>query len=239
MRFLVRFVPSKEFARIDLDYRRGFISFLKAIFGDAVFSQSSARPYTFAVFFGKEAKIKGKAIDNVKFVNFRFSTGDNYLGIEFYNGVLRLKSNSYKLPFGNSSFSIERVFEEKELLNGNTFKTLSPVVVERMGFSNPKDIESRYLVPGEDMFVPSLLSNIMLRYDTIKGKPLKVGAFSFEPLGTKKEYVAHYGGYIKAFIGRFKINTNSYELLDFIYKYGLGLRTGQGFGYLEVEDEKA
>ena len=239
MKFLVRLVPLQNRpAKVSIDYRRRFISLLKAILGEEEFADGKARPYTFAVYFGKEAKVKEDVFENVKLINFRFSTGDSLLAVKFYNGVLKLKKKGYSHKVGNGRFLIERISAEEEKRVKDTFKTLSPVVVERIGFSS-KNPEERYITPNEDGFTESLLENTVRRYSEIKGKEPKVGSFTFKPVQVREEFIKHYGGYLRGFIGKFRIESDSEELLRFIYQYGLGLRTGQGFGYLEVEDGKA
>jgi CRISPR-associated endoribonuclease Cas6 len=240
MRFLVRLVNvSEEPAIVDVDYRKRFISLLKKVFGEEEFRKPTTRPYTFAVFFGREAKIDGTKITGVKFINLRFSSGDSVAVARFYNGILKLKKGGYVHSIGTGKFRIEHVKEEKEKQPKGIFKTLSPVIVERMGFSELKNPAERYVVPSEEGFTESLLENILRRYGALTGRKLEVSKFSFESVNIEEKLVKHYRGILKGFIGRFKIITDSQELINFIYRYGIGMRTGQGFGYLEVEDGKA
>ena len=236
MRFLVHLSSLEDKpSKIPVDYRSRFISLLKAVFGEGDFINERTRPYTFAVYFGKSAKISKNAFEGVKQVNFRFSTGDNFLAIRFYNGILKLKKEDYVHSVGDGRFFIKWVSTEKEKPITGMFKTLSPVVVERMGFSSRNPME-RYILPSEEGFNEALLENIMRRYIDIIGQELQVGKFIFEPIRVKEEFIRHYGGFLRGFIGKFKMESDSQELLRFIYQHGLGLRTGQGFGYLEVED---
>ena len=237
MRLLVRLKSlANGPANIPIDYRSRFISLLKAILREEYFITKQARPYTFAVYFGKNVKINKRIVEGVSLINFRFSTGDNILAIRFYNGVLKLKEINYTHNIGNGKFYIEWISVEPEKPVTGIFRTLSPVVVERIGFS-VKNSTERYITPWEEGFDESLLENIMRRYVNITSKELCVKSFAFKPIKIKEEFVRHYGGYLKGFIGKFKIETDSQELLQFIYQYGLGLRTGQGFGYLEVEED--
>lgn len=237
MRFLLKLEETEgKQVDINLDYRRRFISLLKHILGEEEVASRNPKPYTFAVYFGKEAKLKENLFTNVQKISFRFSTGDPQIGIKFYNGSLNFKKAKETISIGNGKFYIEWIGQEREKQITGSFQTLSPVVVERMGFTDLKDPNNRYITPNEDGFEHSLLENILRRYEAIKGKVPKINSFAFKPLNIKKEFVKHYGGYIKAFRGHFSIATDSQKVLEFIYKYGMGLRTGQGFGYLEVED---
>lgn len=236
MRFIVKLKSAKA-SMIDIDYRRRFISFMKAVFGENFNKFGETKPYVFCVYFGREAKFRKESIENVKEINLRFSTGDFSTAITFYNGVLKLKKEGYTHKIGDSEFRIEWIKKEDEKEFNGIFKTLCPVIVERIGFENLKDVEERYITPDEKDFEISLLENILRRYRSIKGKETEVKNFKFIDLGTKKVYIKHYGGYLKGFLGKFKIETESNEILKFIYDFGVGLRTGQGFGYLEVGND--
>lgn len=239
MRFLVAISNlNPEPAHIRLDYRGRFISLMKKVFGTEEFSQEKPRPYTFAVYFGKNAKIIDGHFAGIKDIKLRFSTGDSVVGVKFYNGILRLKKKGYIHNIGTGRFKIELIREEKEKPITGVFKTLSPVIVERIGFNDSKNPKERYITPSEPNFEESLLENIIRRYRTIKGKEPSINSFRFEPIQIKEEVLKHYEGVVRGFIGSFRIVSDSEEILRFIYLYGLGLRTGQGFGYLEVEDGK-
>ncbi len=237
MRFLLRLRSVSDTpVRVGIDYRRRFISLLKRILKDE-YEKVKARPYTFAVYFGKEARINKDFIEGVGHINFRFSTGDSILAVKFYNGALALKKQGSIHSVGEGKFVVDWIRQEEERDPTGVYKTLSPVVVERMGFTSRTPTE-RFIIPSEGGFEESLLNTIFRRYREIKGADLKVSKFAFESLRTREEFVKHYGGYVRGFIGKFKILSDSQELLRFIYQYGLGFRTGQGFGYLEVEDGK-
>ncbi len=239
MRFLVKLKPlGEEPTYVPIDYRGRFISLLKLVFGEGEFEQKGPRPYTFAVYFGKGAKINKEYVGNVQQINFRFSTGDMLKAVNFYNGMLKLKKEGYEHPIGNCKFRIEWISQEKEKTPTGIFRTLSPVVVERIGFIS-KDPNERYVLPLEDDFNESLLENILRRYKEIFGNLPNITVFKFTPINVKGEFIRHYGGFLRGFLGKFKIESDSNEILRFIYQYGMGLRTGQGFGYLEVEDGEA
>jgi CRISPR-associated endoribonuclease Cas6 len=238
MRFKVKLTkinPRKE-AVISIDYRRRFISLLKRIFGEN-FDEESVKPYTFAVYFGKRAKFEKDFIRVVDPITFRFSTGDNKVAMAFYNGVLKLKKEFYLHDFtpkakGGAFYKIEKIEIEKEPLLRNSFKALSPIVVERKTMSKmPKE---RYAIPGELDFDEWLVENLKRRMSTILRKPLSFTEFYLEPISIEEVLVKHYGGYVRGFLGEFKLYTDNPEVLKFVYQYGLGIRTGQGFGYLEV-----
>ena len=238
MRFKVQLVrASKEDIPINIDYRRRFISLLKKIF-EKEFHEKSPKPYTFTVYFGKHTNVEEDHIKGVENINFRFSTGEPKTAISFYNGILKLIKESYihnmNTKLGNAQFKIDSVRVEKEYEPNGLFKTLSPVVVERAVYSkNPKE---RYATPMDKDFEWWLLENSLKRYRALVGEDLSVKTFQLEPMEIKEEFVKHYEGYVRGFLGKFKLHTDSKDLLRFVYQYGLGVRTGQGFGYLETLD---
>jgi len=235
MRFKVKLVRAiKDNSPISIDYRRRFISLLKKIF-DRDFDEEAPKPYTFAVYLGKNAKIDGHYILGVESINFRFSTGDPEIALSFYNGVLKLIKENHlhnmNPKLENVYFKIVGIEMEKEYEPTGLFKTLSPVVVERaLSSKNPKE---KYATPMEKDFNQWLLENTLRRYKAIRGEEPRVKVFELEPMSIKEEFVKHYNGHVRSFLGKFILHTENSELLKFVYKYGLGVRTGQGFGYLE------
>ena len=124
MRFLVKLKSvNREPSKVPIDYRSRFISLLKLVFGEDEFNTKGPRPYTFAVYFGKDAKIEKDTIKDVKHINFRFSTGDTILAVKFYNGILKLKTEGYIHPIGSEKFYIERINQEKEKHPNGVFRT--------------------------------------------------------------------------------------------------------------------
>lgn len=232
MRFLVS-LESQEPATLRLDYRSRFISLLKRVFGAEEFEQDSTRPYTFSVYFGKEAKVSKEGIGPVRFINLRFSTGDPSYALKFYNGITSLKGKTHKI--GTGDFVIKEIRMQKEGdWSSGLFKTLSPVVVERLGAKDRSDPKERYIVPFEEGFEESLLHTLIKRFTLIKGYEPSLSSFKLRVQSFREDMVKHYGGYVRCFMGTFKVHTDNPELLKFVYQFGLGLRTGQGFGYLEV-----
>ena len=49
----------------------------------------------------------------------------------------------------------------------------------------------------------------------------------------REVYVKHYGGVLRGFKGVFYLEGEP-EMLQFVYDYGLGVKTGQGFGLIDI-----
>jgi CRISPR-associated endoribonuclease Cas6 len=238
MRFKVKLCltePKKE-AIISIDYRRRFISLLKRIFGKD-FDEASVKPYTFAVYFGKNAKFSNDFITVIDPITFRFSTGNEEVAMVFYNGIIRLKKEGYLHDLSPNSehgafFRIEKIALEKEPPLKNKFKALSPVVIERK--TDSRSPRERYATPGDPDFNKWLVENLQRRISILLTKPMPFTEFYLEPASIEEVLVKHYGGYVRGFLGVFNLHADNPGILKFVYQYGLGVRTGQGFGYLEV-----
>lgn len=248
-------VPS-ELLIIDSDYRRYFISFFKSIFTEAgkfenLYSSKVFKPFVFSVYLGKNFKIlKDKGMDKIQLdlpFHVIFSTGDIQIFTDFYNGVLEYKRKNRILKIGNLEVDITNVFLEKiKNINSDSviFKTLGVCVLPDSDKLDG-DVYSRYIFPDNyniDKFNRNLSELTLKRYFFIKGiKPSRRMRFSkdinFTPIDIKCVYVRHYGGFIRGFRGTFKLEADP-QILQFIYDYGLGVRTGQGFGLVEINDDQ-
>ncbi len=220
MRTLIRLEGERR-ANIPLDFRGGFIGFFKDIFGN-YYKRRCPKEYVFSVYFGKDAMIVKKHIENVRFINLRVSSENDDLIEYIMNRVAYLSENGKAFVFGDTRFYAFSIEIMPETIS-DSFYTLSPVVVSK---------EKDYLTPFDEGFKEALIDSIKTRFTTLKGYEPDLRGFTFYPKSIKTELILHYKGYIKAFRGDFDIKASA-EVLSFIYKNGLGYRTAQGFGFLE------
>jgi len=223
------------------DYRRYFMSFLKKAFEkagflDEIFGEKKYRPYVFSVWFGENFKIDEKVRAGNK-ISFFFSSGDPLVITNFYDGVLKLKDERHKL--------IKECFEIKEIRllsykkitsNKATFKTMGICVL-----NNPqglkKDFKAWYVTPNDDLELFNEIlyqrTNDRFRYVTGKNVTHFIKLNLIEGRQLKEVIAKHYNGNVRGFSGTFELE-GSPEILQFVYDYGLGVRTGQGFGLIEL-----
>ncbi|MGC9144461.1 CRISPR-associated endoribonuclease Cas6 [Hydrogenobaculum sp.] len=223
MRALIRF-EAQNIASLPVDFRGGFIGFFKDIFGYKNYVNMEFKPYVFSVYFGKEANIVKRHIENVRFINLRVSSEDDELVKFICDRTIELSESGKSFRFGNSyfyAFSIELIEENIR----NPFVALSPIVVSK---------DKNYLTPFDEGFEEALLESVEKRYEAIRGKKPNLKNFSFIPKAVKTESVLHYKGFIKCFRGEFLLEGND-DIIEFIYKNGLGYRTAQGFGFIETK----
>ncbi|MEM7819043.1 MAG: CRISPR-associated endoribonuclease Cas6 [Candidatus Aenigmatarchaeota archaeon] len=102
-----------------------------------------------------------------------------------------------------------------------------------------KNLKEWFIILEDDLkrFNEVLNIRMLQKYEIIKGKKIEA-EIEFIPLegeSIKEIYVKHYGGDLKGFKGVFLLKFHL-DMLQFIYDYGLGVKTGQGFGLSEVEE---
>jgi len=240
MRIKVLF-ESKVNLNLPKDYRRYFISFLKKVFEksgfEKIFEMKKYRAYTFSVWLGENFKIDDEVSTDTK-ISLLFSSGDPVIITNFYNGVLRLKKEERYKPIGELLEIKDVVLLPYKKIKANKaiFKTIGVCV-----FNNPqapkKDFKSWYITPYDDLdkFNEILHQRTNDRFRYLTGRrethPIRLNLYENFPM--KEVMVKHYNGYIRGFKGVFELE-GSHEILQFVYDYGFGIRTGQGFGLLEL-----
>jgi len=246
MRFKLIFEGEKvSFQKEEI--RKNFISFLKKTFEKAskekynlLFSSKRLKPYVYSPFFGKkfEENIIGPQL------SFIFSSGDNEIISIFWNGILQLKKekedniilNGKKFFLQDIKLLPEKKIKSKKVL----FKTIGISVMTDKEAS-PTDFKNWYIIPGKgniEKFNKILNERMKQKYRIIKNKDIQPDIkFSFyEKNGEiliKETVIPIFNGYLRGFRGYFFLE-GSPEILKFLYDYGFGVRTGQGFGLLEI-----
>lgn len=210
------------------------------------------KPFSFSLFLPKTRTAKKEEFyidENFKiedtvfyfpkdsFASLVVSSLDYQFIINLYNGLLELKN----FDFGNGiNIKILKVLmlNEKKINNDNVIlKTNSPINIE--------DKNSKPILPFGDTTYFQKEFNII--HDKIlkdiKGRGLN-RELVFEPINLRKQVVKHtLKGFrektgkpfmnFTCFDGVFKL-TGDPEDLQILYQIGIGLRTGQGFGMVEI-----
>ncbi|MEO0144385.1 MAG: CRISPR-associated endoribonuclease Cas6 [candidate division WOR-3 bacterium] len=212
------------------------------------YSFKHPRPFTFSLLF------KGSISKDVRkfdFGNFEieenyFVLNSNYLNLlvsspdyEFlaylYNGLLELKD--IELNFSKDiRYSIENVFVLKEVKffkNVAIFKTLSPILIE--------DKDDNPILPSDENFEVEFnnLHRKIFNYFNVPYKDVKIKFFNYNKVVIKhtlskfREKTGKDIMYLTCFNGIFEIQGEP-KVIEFLYKKGIGNRTSQGFGMVEV-----
>jgi CRISPR-associated endoribonuclease Cas6 len=174
-------------------------------------------------------------------LSFYISSSEYQFMVCLYNGLLEMKS----FPFGNNiNLKLERVFmlNEKKI-NGDevVFKTNAPVLIE--------DKYGKPVLPLTDSLSP--IASFNEHFNAIHDRILKdvrgqglYREMEFVPIKLKKQVVKHtLKGFrektgkpymtLTCFEGCFKLKGDPRDL-QMLYQIGIGLRTGQGFGMVDV-----
>lgn len=233
---------------LNKDYRRNFISLIKRVFSkteveNKLLNKKEYKPYVFSVWLGKDFEIDDKKIQTSNLLSFIFSSGDPVIITNFYNGILTLKGQNVSISKDVNLTITDINLLPYRRINSNKvlFKTIGVSVLNNP--ETPKnDFKKWYIIPTDDIerFNQCLVQRTNSRYQFITNKAgvhkiKMVLPYDIEnPI--KETIVKHYEGNVRGFRGTFWLEGNP-EILQFIYDYGLGIRTGQGFGMLEIVKE--
>lgn len=236
---------SDSSTNLNIDYRRSFISLIKRAFGNTeisekILSKKEYKPYTFSVWLGDKIEIEKEKIQTDKIITFLFSSGDPVIITNFYNGILPLKGKKISLTkdYIFTITNINLLPYRKINTNKVLFKTIGVSVLNDPE-SSKNDFKRWYIIPTDDLerFNQCLAQRTNSRYQFITNKAGVHKIKMVLPYETdnpiKETIVKHYEGNVRGFRGIFWLE-GSPEILQFVYDYGLGIRTGQGFGMLEI-----
>ncbi len=238
MRLKMEFTLKKP--ECDVEYRRTFLSLLKNSFemaSDEVYQRfygkgTPMKPFTFAVYL-HQPKFAGDVIHlNSTEIHLNFSTSLQDLGIYFYNSLIKRKLQFAPYPLANDNdMRLKRISLQKEKpiqTNEVVFKTISPFLVRLHKQESNSD---EYLTKQHTLLVSQMEENIRVQVAELLGRKERV---EFMPVLLKDGFpIKHYGSNVQGNTGIFKL-TGHPEVLDFIYKTGIGSRRSEGFGMLDA-----
>jgi CRISPR-associated endoribonuclease Cas6 len=226
------------------EIRRKFISFIKKVFKNhseaiyhLIFSSKKVRPYVYSPFFGKDFEEKKIGPE----ISFIFSSGDYQITSSFWNGLLTLKEKkAHYLKINEKKFILNNI-QLLPKINIKSFKVIFKTVgvaVLTDPSASSRDFKNWYLIPEKeniDKFNEVLKERVKQKYKIIKAidiEPnLKFTLLEDYPL--KETIIPLFNGFIRGFRGYFLLEGDR-EILKFLYDYGFGVRTGQGFGLLTI-----
>jgi len=222
------------------EYRKGFIFLFKTIVKEQnryqeLYGIKKHKPFCFAARLGYECALNNRTFTFTGPVILKVSSGDHAFFAQLLNGFIGRWKRSDEIKLYQSKFRVSdiRVLPPKRI-------TKSEIVcdsLERIVLKDPNKRGARYLSPYDDLeYFNRILSEYSKdKYYYFMGKEAH-GNLYLEPLNGKFDSVRHYGGLVFGYRGSFRLY-GSPELLQFVYDYGLGHRTGQGFGYIVIRGE--
>jgi CRISPR-associated endoribonuclease Cas6 len=194
-----------------------------------VYGKRAGRNIVFNCCFGKDMRIDKKreniVLNSPTFL-FELSSPDTKLIAMIYNGLR--KNREYAIF--DSKIKLKDITPVNTLIRSKDrirVRSVCPILVK----SSP-DSGSRYLLPGEESFYGCLNHFCKVRYEEFFSEEFK-GSVELLPLELKRVVVKHMGTYHTGFKGIFELSSSS-KMLQFLYDAGIGTRTSQGFGMLEL-----
>ena len=225
---------------LDIEYRRMFLSLLKNAFQQAsqeVFDRlygngTPMKPFTFGVFLTKPQFRDNSILLDSPDITLNFSTPLTELGIYFYNSMIRRarRFEAYPLSNGNDMILIRVSLTEEKQVTGNeaVFRTISPFLIR---LHNKESNEDRYLAKHDESFGTEIENNCRIMLKELTGNEETV-LFTPVTIGNPIP-IRHFGILVEGNTGIFKLIGNP-QVLEFIYKTGIGSRRSEGFGLLEL-----
>lgn len=221
------------------DYRRIFISLIKNIFytfdpllytrlyGTDQIRRKVNKPFTFTVYFPNFKSIDNEKIYCGNKVNLIFSSNDELLLIAYYNSLKnktkRIIGTDKPIEFNLKYIYLLPNFKIKE--NKVTFKTLSPILVNRVN-------SNFYIDPTHQEFSNSF-TRIIVNQASAFHVPCKQEEISYEIKSMKKLPLSHYHQTMTSWLGEFVLEAPK-DVLQLVYDTGIGVRRSQGFGMLKI-----
>lgn len=155
---------------------------------------------------------------------------------EFANTLLRRE----ELELGGHGIYVGsiRVHPEPEIGAEMMVKTLSPVVVYSTLQTKEGKKKTYYYSPFEAEFVDLVDKNLRKKYVAFFGKDVRARKLKMEIVGRPGEKIVKYREtVIKGWMGRFVLRGDK-RLLKMGYESGIGSKNSQGFGMVEVVDDR-
>ena len=253
MRLVLNFICNSNNQEIEnlgnlKDIRRYFISFIKKAFYNYdpnifhfLFNYKRSKPYVFSPYLGKKFS-QGKIDKKISLI---FSTGDFSLFSSFWNSLLKLKEKGIDyIQIENLKFNLDNIRllkDEKIISEEVVFKTIG-VSILTDPTKSPKNFKEWYIIPSDfdnnyEKYNQVLKFRTKERIKSIMGIDKDVDIEFMEYDEIYETVIPHYDGYVRGFRGVFKLR-GDIEVLKFLYDYGFGVRTGQGFGLLDIVKQK-
>lgn len=239
MRIIMSF--SAENQRLPEDYRPFVMSYFKGalqreypeVFNEFYGKDSvRAKAFCFCFYIRGMKKDNGFLISPSKSFQVIMSCADYWIMNYFYNSLIKSRGRIMQVDGGNRIKLVSINMKFCKDLKGETahIKFLSPMLVRKHIKEGNKDY---YLAFDSPDFLQTLDQNISLLSQQFD---IPYTKFSFRPIKPYAAPVRNMQMNFLANFGEYQLTTDN-QLLNFLYKSGIGSRRGEGFGMFEVRDE--
>jgi CRISPR-associated endoribonuclease Cas6 len=223
-----------------VQYRKNILSFIKNAFYnyDEKFyekfykeNNNIQKPYSYAIFLDNPKFEGDKIILKSNVINMVFSVYDYANGINIYNAINQQRG--VKFSMNQNSIKITNIYlqEEKNIIEEKIIvKMLSPIIVREHNQITGKDYYYSYKREG---FLENLKINMKESLNIVDLSDELVEGFEIKEIESKKTVIPVYEQMIEATLGVFELRGDR-NLLEFLYKSGIGSRRSLGFGLFEI-----
>lgn len=236
MRFKLFFVLENE--KMPIDYRRSIISFIKlslSSYEEDYFQKyyhekdNIVKPYAFSVFFNQPQICEHEIIVKEKKFELNITIENYETAIQMYNAFNHQKGKKFSLNQNSCTLVDIALVPEKEIKENKIIvKFQSPLCVRFR--ENNRDYY--YSCEHQD-FEKVLKLNIQNQLSITNLPKEIVNNFKIKALDAKKVIVKFYEKQIECSVGTFELEGEK-ELLDYLYKAGIGSKHSAGFGMFRI-----
>lgn len=229
-----------ENEKIDLDYRRIFLSYIKKSLQDYDESyfeslyrlgDNKIKPFTFSVFIPHPQFQPEDILIKEKYLEMTISFADNIMAAIFYNAFNHTRLKSFPLKENKMKLINISMLPEKRILgNSIVVKFLSPLVVRDRNQETRKDY---YYSFEHEKFISMLKINIREQLKNSELEESLLDGFEVKAIQAKKTVVKFYEKQIEASLGTFELQGDK-RLLEYLYKAGIGSKHSSGFGMFTI-----
>lgn len=223
---------------ISIQYRKSILSFFKkslSEYDNETYEKlyhakdPIMKPYTFSVFFKDSEFKENRIIVNSKQMELNISIADYEIAVILYNAFNHQRNKIFHLEHNSMTLKNIVLIQEKQINTEEiTIKFMSPLIVRQR--ENEKDYY--FSVEGEK-FLETLKINIKEQLKLTNYSMDIVDSIKLEKINGRKTVVKFYEKQMEGSIGTFKLFGNK-ELLNFLYRAGIGSRRSSGFGMFEI-----
>lgn len=223
---------------ISIQYRKSILSFFKkslSEYDNEIYEKlyhakdPIIKPYTFSVFFKDSEFKENRIIVNSKQMELNISIADYEIAVILYNAFNHQRNKIFHLEHNSMTLKNIVLIQEKQINTEEiTIKFMSPLIVRQR--ENEKDYY--FSVEGEK-FLETLKINIKEQLKLTNYSMDIVDSIKLKKVNGRKTVVRFYEKQMEGSIGTFKLFGNK-ELLNYLYRAGIGARRSSGFGMFEI-----
>lgn len=223
---------------ISIQYRKSILSFFKkslSEYDNETYEKlyhakdPIIKPYTFSVFFKDSEFKENRIIVNSKQMELNISIADYEIAVILYNAFNHQRNKIFHLEHNSMTLKNIVLIQEKQINTEEiAIKFMSPLIVRQR--ENEKDYY--FSVEGKK-FLETLKINIKEQLKLTNYSMDIVDSIKLEKINGRKTVVKFYEKQMEGSIGTFKLFGNK-ELLNFLYRAGIGSRRSSGFGMFEI-----